>query len=347
MRRYWSRGLWQRIWLVFCSVMFVLISAMFGIAYWYQQQHKNEPLVIGTTFIAPYAESLGVDARETLQASIQELGIKQYRLVSYWNEHEKEQGKYDFSQLDWQFDMIEASGGTVSLAIGLRQPRWPECHMPSWAKNKDLEVWYPQLRNYISAVVSHYKDRPSLKSYQLENEFFLSVFGDCPDHSRWRLVEEYNLVKSLDNKTPIIVSRSNNATPSWPVGEPRADVVAASIYKRVWDKTFTKRYFEYPLPPWYYSFLAGATQITTGKNTIIHELQTEPWLPNGYDLRTAPISEMYKSMNPDMFIKRLDYAVDTGIKSIDMWGMEWWYAMKVVRQDDGMWQAAKHYLKTR
>src|SRR5690606_27630462 len=146
-------------------------------------------------------------------------------------------------------------------AIGLRQPRWPECHAPEWAMIKTTPEWTEDLLDYTEETISRYKHRKSLVSYQLENEYFLDVFGQCPDHSRERLVREFDFVKNLDPNRPVIVSRSNNATPSWPLGEPRADIVAASIYKRVWDKNVTKRYFEYPLPGWFYAFLAGATEL--------------------------------------------------------------------------------------
>ena len=96
---------------------------MYGIAYWYQQKHRNEPITFGSTFIPTYAESFGLDPQETMQAMIDDLGIKRFRLVSYWRTIEKEPGTYDFSQLDWQFEKVKKAGGRVSLAIGLRQPR--------------------------------------------------------------------------------------------------------------------------------------------------------------------------------------------------------------------------------
>lgn len=341
----WRRGVPQKIWLGFCAFVLLLTTTMYGIGFWYQQKHKNEPITFGSTFISSYAEGFGLDPKETMQAMIDDLGIKRFRLVSYWRTIEKEPGVYDFSDLDWQFEKVKKAGGTVSLAIGLRQPRWPECHAPDWAKKQDIDEWYPKLRIFMTKVIERYKDRPELVSYQLENEYFLKVFGDCPDHSKWRLVEEFELVKSLDSEKPVIVSRSNNAVPSWPVGEPRADIVAASIYKRVWDKTITKRYFEYPIPPWYYSFLAGGTLLTTGRETFIHELQMESWLPEGYDMRTASVEEMYKSMNPNMVKDRLQYAADTGMKTIDVWGPEWWYFMKQKRGAPQLWNTAKTELE--
>src|SRR5690606_23979872 len=97
----------------------------------------------------------------------------------------------------------EDANATVSLAIGLRQPRWPECHMPKWAESQTKEQWYPQLKVFMTEVMQRYKDSPSLDSYQLENEFFLDVFGICPDFSRDRLIDEAKLVKQVDPDTTL------------------------------------------------------------------------------------------------------------------------------------------------
>ena len=325
----------------------MLVGSAYSVAQWYIQKHKNEPLTIGASFIPQYARYLGLEPKATMNAMIGDLGLRQFRLVSYWNIHEPEPGLYDFSELDWQFDKVEAAGGNVSLAIGLRQPRWPECHWPEWAKNLPKEHWQDKLNDYITVVVERYKDRPSLESYQLENEYFLEVFGECPDHERQRLVDEFNLVRHLDPSKPIIVSRSNNAVPSWPVGEPRADIIGASIYKRVWDRTVTKRYFEYPFPAWFYTFLAGAAELTTGRNTIIHELQTEPWPPTG--ILDASLEEQDKSMSATDLADRIQFGVDTGIRTIDLWGVEWWYWRKIQFNDPSLWDVGKakiHQLTT-
>ena len=191
----------------------------------------------------------------------------------------------------------------------------------------------------MTATVERYRDNPALESYQLENEFFLSVFGECPDFSRDRLIDEFNLVKRLDPNHTLIVSRSNNAI-GFPLNEPRADKFGVSVYKRVWDKTLTKRYVEYPFPAWFYGFLAGGGKILTGRDLMIHELQAEAWTPEGYEIKTAPISELYKSMNPERLHGRFEYAEASGMKRIDLWGAEWWYAMKVNRGEPALWNVA-------
>lgn len=352
-RRYWveaTSSIPKRIGLGLIALVILFTGVNYGLSCWYLNKHQDEPIVFGTTFIPSYAEFFKLDPKETMQAMIDELGIRNFRLVSYWREIEYEKGTYDFSQLDWQFEKAEAANAKVSLAIGVRQPRWPECHEPDWALNRPIKEWYPDLKLFMTAVVERYKDSPALESYQLENEFFMSVFGKCTDFSRDRLVDEFNMVKALDPHHPIIVSRSNNV---WglPLGEPRADMFAVSIYKRIWDKTITRRYFEYPLPAWFYGSLAGGGELMTGKNMMIHELQAEPWLPDTGEFAmnsVRSVEEQDKSLNAERLRSRLQYAKDTGIRRIDTWGAEWWYWRKTVANDPSLWDVAREeFQKTR
>lgn len=344
LKRYWQRGLWQKSWICLSVIILLFVSGMYGVAQWYIIRNKDKPLVFGATFIPGYAESFGLSAEETLDATINDLGIKHLRFVSYWSEGEKLRGTYDFSFLDWQLEKARKEGVSVSLAIGLRQPRWPECHMPTWARQLAKSEWEQPLMDYIRATVERYKNDPVIESWQLENEYFLRPFGICPDYSRERLVAEYDMVKSLDRTRPLIVSRSNNAL-GWAVGEPRPDISAVSVYKRVWDRTITKRYVEYPFPAWFYANLAGWNELLHGTDTIIHELQAESWLPDGFTMDTAPTEELYKSMNPERLEDRLDYAVATGIRRIDLWGVEWWYYMKEKRGEPELWKTAQRSLQ--
>jgi hypothetical protein len=345
LRQLWCGSHWRKVGILVITFILAFTILNYAVAQWYVHKHSKEPLVLGTTFIADYAESFGLDPKATLQAAFEDLGVKQIRLASYWKDIEPTPGHYDFSKLDWQFDMAQKYGAKVSLAVGLRQPRWPECHEPSWANISAPEAaWKPQLYNYMSAVIDRYKNRPNLQDYQLENEFFMSVFGECKNFDRSRLVEEFNLVKKLDPTHPIVISRSNN----WiglPLGQPRPDMFGISVYKRVWDAAFTHRYFEYPLPAWFYSALAGWGQIFTGRDMVIHELQAESWTPNGLDIKDLPIAEQYKSMNPTRMKARIEYGEATGMRQIDLWGMEWWYWLKVSRDKPEIWNVVKAEIK--
>lgn len=338
----WSkRTVLQRAGILFVAACFLLVSISYGISYWYLKKHQDEPLQIGTTFIPRYARHFGLDPKETMAASIDELGIKRFRLVSYWNDIEKVQGTYDYSELDWQFRMAEEKGAKISLSLGLRQPRWPECHIPNWALNQPRSFWEKPLMDFIETTVNRYKDSSALYSYQVENEFFMTIFGECPDFSRDRLIAEYDLVKRLDPSKPIVVTRSNN----WggvPIYGPTPDYYGVAVYKRVYDYSITHRYFEYPYPPWFYGFLAGAGEIIKGKPMIIHELQMEPWMPDGYEInRLSDISEQEKSMNAERLAQRFDYAADSGLRIFDTWGVEWWYWRKVKAGDSSLWDTAQ------
>jgi hypothetical protein len=328
-------------------MLILWVGVMYTAAQVYIFSQRNTPIKYGVTFIPSYARYFDLDAQETMQAMIDELGIRQFRLVSYWDVHEAKRGTYDWTELDWQMKKAEASGSKVSLAIGLRQPRWPECHMPKWAEGLPKSEWSAELLKYMGATIERYKNSPALESYQLENEYFLTVFGICPDFSRERLVAEYEFVKKADPTRPVIVSRSNNAI-GLPLGDPRPDISGVSVYKRVWDKTLTKRYVEYPFPAWFYGSLAGGGKLFTGRDLIIHELQAEPWLPEGgYKInRLSDIREQDKSMNAKRLSDRIEYGKATGMKEIYLWGAEWWYWRKVKANDPSIWDVAKKEFET-
>lgn len=337
----WSGSRWRKTKSVIIVSIIALTGLNYAVAQWYIHKHSKEPLTLGTTFVSDYAVSFGLDPKATLEAAFTDLGMRQVRLVSYWKNIEPTPGTYDFSGLDWQFDMAEKYDAKVSLALGMRQPRWPECHEPKWLDVAGPEnTWKPQLYKYMDAVVTRYKDRPNLVSYQLENEFFMTVFGECKNFDRSRLVEEFNMVKKLDPHHPIIISRSNN----WiglPLGSPRPDRFGISVYKRVWDATFTHRYYEYPLPSWFYSMLGGWAELITGKDMVIHELQAESWTPNGLDINDLSIEEQYKSMNPERMKDRIEYGEATGMRDIYIWGMEWWYWLKTTKDRPELWNVVK------
>ena len=198
--------------------------------------------------------------------------------------------------------------------------------------------------NLITSVVNRYKDYSNLVSFQVENEYFLKGFGTCTDFSRDRLVQEYNLVKSLDPNHSIILARSNNAI-GMPIGQPKGDEYSISIYKRVWDKTITHRYFEYPFPAWFYGFLAGIQEIFLGKNMIVGELQAEAWPPNGQSIPETSLAEQNKSLDASRLKDRFNYGKATGMKNIILWGGEYWYYREKILNDPSLWNVAKEEYK--
>jgi hypothetical protein len=101
----------------------------------------------------------------------------------------------------------EKRGVDVVLAIGMKTPRWPECHIPDWARNLEKEDQQDRILRMLSNVVNRYKNSSSLSAWQVENEIFLT-FGACPWTDVGFFKKEVEFVKKLDDTRPIIVTES-------------------------------------------------------------------------------------------------------------------------------------------
>jgi hypothetical protein len=338
--KFWHKNIFSKLFIILILIVFIATSVMYGIAQWYISTESSQPLQLGVSFVPDYAQSLGLNPEATMDALLS-IGVRQFRLVSYWSDMEPSPGQYNFSQLDWEFAQAEKYHASIILTVGLRQPRWPECHAPNWVNTSAPDSqWEPQLESFMTKVVERYKNSPSLEKYQVENEYFLKGFGDCTNFDRNRLISEYNLVSKLDPKHPIIVGRSNNIL-GFPTGKPTPGEFSVSVYKRVWDAQITHRYIEYPYPAWYYAFLAGVQKIFLHRDTVLGEMQAEAWGPDGKPLTQISLAEQNKSLNSSRLEGRFNYAKATGMRQIEMWGAEYWYYRLTVLHDPSLWNVAK------
>ncbi len=343
LRNYWLKGKYQKIKLIFFSVIIIVVLIIYILGQIYIYSERNIPYQMGVTFVPDYAESLGLNPNKTLEALLN-INIKNFRFVSYWSDIEATKNSYNFKELDQEFKLANEHHAKVLLVVGLRQPRWPECHPPSWIKGQKTSLWENELYAYITKVVNRYKTNPALSGFQVENEYFLKGFGDCLNFSRSRLIHEYNIVNKLAPHKNILITRSNNAI-GFPLNAPTPDVFGISIYKRVWDASITHRYLEYPFPSWYYSFLAEVQKIITGKNMIITELQAEAWPPGGQAITKTSLKVQNKSMNALRLNNRFNFAKATGMREVYFWGAEYWYYRMEVLHDPSLWNIAKKEFK--
>ena len=273
------------------------------------------------------------------------IGVRQFRLTSYWSDIEAHPNQYNFSQLDWEFKLANEYHAKIILTIGLRQPRWPECHPPSWVNTSTAtQNWQPLLLNFMSRVIARYKNNPALQAWQLENEYFLRGFGDCTNFSRNRYIAEAKLLNQLDPTKPVVITRSNNGL-GIAIGQPTPTVYGISIYKRVWDATYTHRYIEYPYTNWYDAFLAQMQLLYNNHPMIVTEMQAEAWPPNGQTIPETSLNQQNKSLNASRLINRFNFAKQTGMKDVIMWGSEYWYYRLTVLHDPSLWNVAKQEFK--
>jgi hypothetical protein len=321
-------------------ILILLISAVIficAIQFWPIRQKP----IYGVSFSSKYARELNIDPQKAFTAILSELNIKHVRFMSYWDDHEREPGKYDFSELDKQFNEASKYGAKVSLVLGLRQPRWPECHEPQWAKNLNQTERNVALQKYIDVVVEHYRGNPTLESWQLENEALNTAFGKCSDHDRERIVSEYKHLKQLDPNHPVIMSLSDQH--GLPVARPVPDSYGMSIYRVFYNKLIYRGYITYPTPIWYHRLRKFVIEKLHHKPVIIHELQLEPWGP--YSIPEMSASEQDKSMSVKRMKKNINFARKIGANETYFWGAEWWYWRKETLKDQKPWDIIKQEVR--
>lgn len=272
-----------------------------------------DPAKYGVSFSLKQCRNFAIDPHKCLNWLIAK-DWRRFRLMSYWNEHEKEQGSYDFSELDWQLNRIAKASGIVTLSLGVKQPRWPEYHWPAWALSLSQEDRAAALLTYIEKVIQHVKNRSEIISYQLENEALLQGFGRNIDINRRRLRDEFDLVHSLDPTRPIIMSTSNG----WgiPLRKPIPDIIGFSLYTIMHTNG---RYTETIQKPWLHRLRRRLIR----QPVFIHELQCEPWGPSAIWKMSS--EEQAKSMNTEQITANIRAAQKIGAYPIDLWGAEWWY----------------------
>ncbi|HNU96811.1 MAG TPA: beta-galactosidase [Candidatus Portnoybacteria bacterium] len=324
----------------------ILIIVGLGLYLFTGRAKPAENIKWGVTFSKGYASDFESDWRKMFLAILDDLKVKNFRLIAYWNEIEKQKGEYDFSELDWQINEVSKGGGEIILAIGKRLPRWPECHIPEWAQNLSKEEQEESIVAYIKETVNRYKNNSNIKIWQIENEPFLRTFGICPKLDKEFLDKEITLVKYLDASSleagqarPIMITESGEFS-TWIGGARRADIVGTSIYRTIYGKL---GYVTYPIPSVFYRKKTNLIKSLFNVGRIIGiEIQAEPWGKN-------PVKQMDKkesdiSMSFEKFNQVIKYAQNTGFNEMYLWGVEWWYWMKQ-KGDDSYWNRAKELFK--
>ncbi len=320
--------------LVFLIVALILLFA--GYLFIGQAKPAKE-ITWGVNFSQKQAQGLGLDWKENYLALLNDLNVKNIKLAADWDLLESAKDVYNFDDLDWQLNEAEKKGAKLLLVIGMKTSRWPECHIPGWAKDLTKNEQQKEILGLLEKIVLRYRGRASINRWQVENEPFFP-FGECPWVDKKFLKEEINLVKTLDEqKRPVVVSDSGEGS-FWFNAAGLGDIVGTTMYKKVWVRQLGF-YLHYPFPPVFYWRKAQIIKELFGKEVISIELQAEPWGPKL--LFDSPPKEQEKTMNLDQFRYNIEFAKKTGLKEFYLWGGEWWYWLKEKQGKPEIWNEAK------
>lgn len=329
----------RNLFYVILGIVVVLTLLLLWLAY----KPAPEQITYGMSFNTMYARELGLDWKETYDAILGELGVRHLRLAAHWPMIEPVADVYNFEELDYQIKQAETVGATVVLAVGRRLPRWPECHIPLWAREQRWDEQKVEIREYITAVVERYKDSPAIVYWQVENEPYLALFAyeHCGALDEAFLAEEVALVRTLDPNHPILVTDSGNLG-TWAGAYRQGDAFGTSVYVYFWNPELGQ--FKTILPAWFYRAKESVVALRYGeKPTFLIELSAEPWLVE--PVVDVPLETQFTRMDVDKFNLILDYARDTRYDTQYLWGAEWWYWLK--QQDESaMWERGKQLYET-
>jgi hypothetical protein len=299
--------------------------------------YDKSELEYGVTFSKKQAQSLGLDWYKAYTEIFNDLKVSKIRLPAYWDEIEKENGQVDFTDLDWQVGYAATSSAEIILAIGGRLPRWPECHFPAWAEDLPKQAREEKILNYIENVINRYKDKTNIIAWQIENEPFLSHFGDCPELDKSFLDREIALARSLDSR-PIVITDSGELS-FWVPAARRADIFGTTMYRDTYSNLL-KRYIHYPIEPGFFRFKKNYTRVfARPKEWVVIEMQAEPWGPKPF--QDLSQTERDKTMSPEKFKEMINFSSQTGFKTFYLWGVEYWFWEKTVNNKPEMWEEAR------
>lgn len=320
-------------------LIIILAAIIFLPRFFGKKNVPNQNMILGVSFNPGEARILGYDAGEVFRFLADDLKFKYFRLAAQWDLIEGAKGQYDFTEMDYFMNEAAKRNVKVVLAVGRKTPRWPECHLPSWASSTKYVDYRPELLKYIETVVSRYKDNPALEVWQVENEPFLA-YGSCLPLSKNDLEEEVNLIKKIDSNHKTMVTDSGELSLWWRSGK-AADLFGTTMYRIIWNKYLGFWSYDW-LPIDCYKFKLKL--INRSPTTAwISELQAEPWL-TGPNTNDTSLADQYKTINLEQLQKNIVYAQSFGVDRAYLWGGEWWYWLK--SKDAAAAEKLVEYIKT-
>ena len=124
----------------------------------------------------------------------------------------------------------------------------------------------------------------------------------------------------------------------WLKAASRADIFGTTMYREVYSAKMG--HWRYPIGPNFFKAKMFLIKLfALQNNPIVIELQGEPWV-QGWTV-SAPVETQLASMNSDILKDNIEFAKKTGMKEIYVWGVEWWYWMKINQNNATLWETVK------
>lgn len=289
----------------------------------------------GVNFSQKHAQALGLDWQEAYLAILDDLGARNIRLAAHWDIIEKSPDVYDFQDLDWQIDTAATRNASIILAVGMKTPRWPECHIPAWAEKSDVKKQQEFAKEFIQKTIARYRPNKNIIAWQIENEPFF-YFGECPPKDDAFFASEVAAARKADPYRKIMVTDSGEFS-SWFKAASLADIVGTTLYREAYFHRL-KMFLKYPLTPVFYRRKAQLVGWLYGKKAVPVEIQAEPWFQS-YPLGQP--GEKNQDFTLAKFKDNIEFVRQTGFDEAYLWGAEWWYYQKTKSNEAGFWEEAK------
>jgi len=322
-----------------------IIVALWAIFFIFSFRHY--PVTMGISFNQYQAASLGLDWKETYLAMLSELKPPVIRIAAMWSEVEEKKDTFNFEPVDFMMNEAAAHSTKVLLVIGQKAPRWPECHIPSWVKGETEDKRLDYLLRYVEKVIKRYQNHQSLELWQIENEPFIQfTFGECDGFDKQAIFSELTLVRKLDPEHKIVITDSGELS-TWHQASRVGDIFGSTLYRIVRNPIFGMKSgikWSYDWVPAGFYKLKARFWGRGYDDFFIAELQAEPWFVDSSPFDT-PIAIQEETMNPTRLKKHLDYVRRVGASRAYLWGVEWWYWMKVKQGDARYWQIVNNEIK--
>jgi hypothetical protein len=313
--------------------------------------------LLGITFRPLQAQAFGLEIRPTL-SKLLEYPIQMVRLGAYWSKIEPNEGVFETSELDWQIDAVERAGAKIILCVGaLKTFGFPEYFIPQHYMPKPFAdgtlitpTTQPGLldaaKNFVSMIVSRYKERGSIVAWQLENE----PADPLTFAHYWRISTEFvkqelDALRASDPIKPVMInggfipSLSVRIAKAWQtrdqgdslaLAKEMSDIIGVDYYPRFAISSIASKniYIDSTGMPWGQGNRNDLTKWAQshGQKFMVTESQSEPWeltiippSPHHYALYSCTPQNLIENYNT-----WASCAECQPLYSYLFWGAEYW-----------------------